>query len=74
MSVTASGFGEIMILRLPVSVAGSSAFELLLRVREALVEVLDDLRLVGQRAQLGRLFAGAEVGAGFAPNEVGMKL
>ena len=42
-------------------------FELLLRVREAFVEVVEDLSLVRKRAQLGRV-----VTAAFAPNEFGM--
>ena len=59
----ASGFGEIMILRLAGQRRRVERLELFLRVREALVQMLDDLRLVGQLAQLGRLFARAEVGA-----------
>ena len=44
-----------MILRLAGQRGGVERLELLLRVREALVQVVDDLRLVGQRAQLGRI-------------------
>jgi len=51
-----------MTLRLAVSVAGSSVFELLLRMREAFVEVVEDLWLVRERAQLGRVVTAAEVG------------
>jgi len=49
-----------MTLRLAVSVAGSSVFELLLRMREAFVEVVEDLSLVRERAQLGRVVTAAE--------------
>src|SRR5262245_13676576 len=41
---------------------GVERLELLLRVREAFVQVLDHLRLVRQRAQLGRFLTRSEIG------------
>ncbi len=51
-----------IILRFVVSVAGSTAFDLRLGVGEALVEVIDDGGLVGERPQLAGFFLRSEIG------------